>query len=82
LRRIHGMRAEDAEGIGIARGEKGSDARAKILYGREFRWRRGYVRHGAILAEAACRANWRCAECCAGDSERTRGGLAGRRGAG
>jgi hypothetical protein len=76
------MRAENAEGIGIARGKKGSDARAEVVHGHGFRRRRGQVRHGAILAEAARSANWTCSKCCAGFWEMAGSGLAGRRGAG
>jgi hypothetical protein len=60
------MQTEYAKGIGIARGKQGSDARAEVVQSRGFAWRRGQVRHGAILAEAAGTANWRSGPSCVG----------------
>ena len=59
LRGIRGMRAQDAKGIGISRGQEGVDPRLERVLDSRFRCRRGKFRHGAILAEAGQRTNKR-----------------------
>ncbi len=65
LRRIHRVRTEQAEWIGIARRQQGRDAGCEVVHDRRFRARRGQFRHWAILAEATRTANWRCEPSCA-----------------
>jgi hypothetical protein len=69
------MGAEQAKRIGIARGQQRGDARAKVVHGRGFWRRRAHVRHGAILAEAARTANWRCEASCSNVLEKKKVGL-------
>src|SRR5208337_435976 len=58
------MRAEDAEGIRIAPGQQGIDARVEVVQNHRF-WRsRGNFGHAAILAEESRRANWRTMASC------------------
>src|ERR1700690_784720 len=62
--RFEWMWAENAEGVGVARREQGSQARAQLLKRRRLVGRRSRVWHGSILSEQAGCTNGGGVGCC------------------